>query len=212
MAAAARPRALWPPMATPPEAISLRCACGAVRGNFDAVPTGGRRGACHCLDCQAAARWLGRDDILDAHGATEVLPTWPAQIHISAGAAEIRLLRLSSKGLHRWYAGCCRAPLANSFGHTRLPFTGLIRARLDATDAALLARFGPVHGIQGRYAPGGCPPGAARTATADDIRGVLVLLARGLVRGAKTPSPFFDRHGQPIVAATVLTPEERRAL
>lgn len=199
-------------MSTPREALPLRCACGAVRGHFDAVPTGAGRGRCYCDDCQAYARWLGRDDTTDALGGTEVVQTWPAQLHLSAGEAEIRLVRLSAKGLHRWFAGCCRAPIANSFGHMRLPFTGLIRARIDASEEDLTARFGRVHGIQGRFAPGGCPPGAARSATPGVIVGAIRVLAQGWSVGGARPSPFFRHGGAPIVTATVLTPVERAAL
>ena len=195
-----------------PTVLPLRCACGALRGQLDATPSPGVRGVCYCDDCQAYGRWLGRDDLLDEHGGSEVVPTWPARVRLDAPASTLGLMKLSEKGLHRWYATCCRAPLANTMGSPRLPFAGLLRRAIDADDAQLDALFGPAHGVQGRYAIGGCPPGAYRSASPKIIAGALGLLVRGAFAGAHTPSPFFGADGKPVVEALVLDPATRRTL
>jgi Family of unknown function (DUF6151) len=192
--------------------LPYRCACGTMRGSFDAQPTGTGRVRCYCDDCQAYARWLGRDDTTDSYGGTDVVQSWPSQLRIDEGHEALGLLRLSSKGLFRWYATCCRAPLANSFGHTRIAFTGVMRNRLDAPDAEIDQRFGPAIGVQGRFAPGGVPPGAVKSATVGVMWGGGSLLLRGWWAGGQSPSPFFDAQGQPLVAATVLDADARTAL
>lgn len=186
--------------------LALRCACGAVTGTFAAEPKVGARGVCYCDDCQAYARWLGREALLDAHGGTEVIQTWPARVRIDG---EVSLLRLSQDGLHRWYAGCCRAALANSFGSPRAPFIGLI-AHFIADRSPLDAVFGPAHGVQGRFAPGGCPPGVHPSADIGILTNAARLLLRGALAGAHHPHPFFGP--QPRAVARVLTPQERAAL
>ena len=187
-------------------ALPLRCACGAITGTFDAEPGCASRGVCYCSDCQAYGRWLGRDDVLNAHGGTEILQTWPARVRIDG---EVSLLRLSAKGLHRWYAACCRVPLANSFGSPRMPFLGLA-AQFVEDRSALEPLFGPAQGVQGRFAPGGCPPGVYPSASLGVIAGALSLLARGAWSGANTPHPVFGP--APRAVARVLTPEERAKL
>lgn len=191
--------------------LPLRCACGALRGELVAEPDRGARGVCHCDDCQAYARWLGRDDLLDEHGGTEVIQTWPARVRL--GEAEVlALVKLSPKGLHRWYAGCCRTPVANSLGSAKMPFNGVIRRVIDVDDATVTAIWGPAHGVQGRFAPGGCPPGVDRSASLGVIAGAAGILWRGWRAGAHAPSPWFDAEGRPVREPRVLSAEERRAL
>lgn len=186
--------------------LTLRCACGAITGAFDAESRAASRGVCYCEDCQAYGRWLGRDDVLNAHGGTEILQTWPARVHIHG---EVSLLRLSEKGLFRWYAGCCRVPLANSFGSPRMPFIGLA-AQFIEDSSALEPIFGPAQGVQGRFAPGGCPPGVHPSASFGVIVGAASLLVRGAFSGAHSPHPCFNP--APRATARVLSAEERAAL
>lgn len=165
---------------------------------------------CHCADCRAWALWLGADGIVDAHGGTEVIQAWPAQLRFTRGAEHLALARLSAKGLHRWYAACCRSPVANTMG-AGLPFAGVIRRALACDDAELDARYGRAHGVQGRYAPGGCPPGVMPTASVGVIVGAVRILGRGWLAGGARPTPFFDDAGAPVRAARVLTADERAA-
>lgn len=189
--------------------VDLACPCGALTGSLD-LAGAGPRVVCHCDDCQAYARWLGRPDTLDAHGGTEVVQTWPARVQFAAGAP-LALLRLSPKGLFRWYAGCCRAPVANSLG-PRVPFTGVVRARLVVDAPTLEAALGRAEGVQGRFAPGGCPPGVSPRASIGVMATAGGALLRGLWAGGHQPSPFFDADGQPRASATVLDPAARAAL
>jgi hypothetical protein len=45
----------------------------------------------------------------------------------------LRLMRLSEKGLLRWYAGCCDTPLFNTMATPKVPFVGVLTDRLDDT-------------------------------------------------------------------------------
>lgn len=195
-----------------PVILPLRCACGALRGQLDAAPSPSVHAICYCDDCQAYGRWLGRDDLLDAHGGTEVVQTWPARVRFEVAGPPLALMKLSEKGLHRWSAACCRTPVANTMGSARLPFTGVLRRAIDVDDARLGALYGPAHGIQGRFAVGGCPPGAHRSASLGIIVNAVNLLARGAWAGGHAPSPFFGADGKPVVAPLVLNSEARRAL
>lgn len=199
-------------MSTASVALPLSCTCGRLRGVFSAASTKGARGVCYCDDCQAYARWLDRDDLVDAHGGTEMIQTWPSRLRIDEGAGELSLLRLSPMGLHRWYAGCCRTPVGNTFGRERTPFVGLMRRLVAADDEALDGLYGRAHGVQGRFAKGGCPPGALPSASIGVIVGAMGILARGLAAGGGSPTPFFDAKGRPVAQARVLDRGERALL
>ena len=195
------------------DSLPLRCVCGALQGALAAVAEPRTRGRCYCYDCRAYGVWLGRDDVLDAHGGTEVVQTWPSRVRLTAGVEQVRLMKLSPKGLHRWFAGCCRTPIANGFGPGRAPFLGL-QARFVAPDARprLDELFGAAHGVQGRFAPGGCPPGVHASASAGILWAATGMLVRGLWAGGHAPHPLFSPDGTPIATAEVLTAEARAAL
>ncbi len=194
----------------------LACACGSVRGTLaDAGPGTGNRMVCYCDDCRAYARFLGRDDVLDGFGGTDVFQTAPARVRIDAGAGHLRIVRLSEKGLVRWYAGCCRTPVGNMLASPRSPFVGLVHRFMDhAADGPTRdARLGPPRGfIQGRFAPGGCPPHAHPTAPVSVIALSAWRLLLDAAAGRHRPTPFFDATGRLTAPTQVLTPAERAAL
>ena len=112
--------------------VPLRCRCGRVQGMAtDVSPKTGNHIVCYCDDCQAYAHHLGRTDLLDPQGGSDIVQVAPASLSFDLGADRIVGLRLSPKGLYRWYASCCNTPLGNTLG-PGLPFVGI------------LAWFGPV--------------------------------------------------------------------
>jgi hypothetical protein len=196
-----------------PADLPIRCSCGALRGVARGVSGAcGNRVVCYCDDCQSFAHFLDRaEDTLDAHGGTEIFQTSPARIEITAGADRLACMRLTPKGLLRWYAACCRTPIGNTLASRQVPFVGLVVACLDhpSLDSAL----GPIR-VRGhaRFAVG-TPAGAHRSFPATAIARLLwnSLVAR--LRGDHRRSPFFDREtGAPVSAPRVLSAAERAAV
>jgi len=187
--------------------IRLKCNCGIVRGNVrDVSPHTGTRTVCYCDDCQAFARFLGHEDeILDKYGGTEVFQTTPAQIEISQGNDRLCCLRLTPKGLYRWYTDCCHTPVANTVA-AKVPFASIFHSFMDiAGDRE--ASLGPVRfSVQGKYARGH-PPG--RTVYPSfPLRLYLHFLPRLLLaalQGKHRPNPFFDEYKRPVSEPAVLT-------
>lgn len=198
--------------------LSLRCACGQLRGEARGLrPDGVNRLVCMCEDCQAYAHHLGRaDEVLDAHGGTEVFQITPSQIVLTEGTEHLRCLRLTPKGLVRWYAGCCKTPVANTVAWARMPFAGVVHAFIDPEVKGSTTEqvLGPILALtQARYAVGDPPTGAYQSAPFSLIVRTLRFFARGMVKGAHQPSPFFDSEsGQPVVEPTVLSEQERESL
>jgi hypothetical protein len=187
--------------------VSLQCNCGALRGIVENVsPSKNLHVICYCDDCQAYQRFLGRaDDVLDASGGTEIFAVTPSQLKLLQGADRLRCLRLGPKGLFRWYASCCKTPIANSPPSARMPYHGVVHVALArARDEA----FGPVQGkIFGKFATG--PTDAPKKISLSLVLRTARFLLTGVLGKKHTPSALFDENGEPIVEPYVLTPEER---
>ena len=195
--------------------VELGCRCGEIHGWVRGVsPTTVVRAICYCNDCQAFLHHLGRADWLDAHGGTDVVQVAPRAVTFDRGAERIVALRLTPKGLYRWYASCCNTPLGNTL-KPWLPFIGMspevLRGASDA--AAREAAFGRVRGASfGQHATGGVPEGATKFPLGLIAHGLRLMLGWKL-RGKAWPHPFFDRATQaPSHPVIILSPEEREAL
>lgn len=195
--------------------LPLRCRCGRVRGVArDASAKTGNRVVCYCDDCQAFAHFLEREDVLDASGGSDIFQMAPASMRITEGADQLRCVRLSPKGLHRWYTDCCRTPVGNTM--PRVPFVGVIQPFIDhaadgrSRDEALGE---PVAFVHGRFAIGGCPEHAHPRASIGDIVHMVPRIFGWWVTRKGNPSPFFDaRTHAPIVEPRVLDRASRETL
>lgn len=185
--------------------LALSCRCGSVRGEAGRVtPTTGTHVICYCDDCQAFARFLGdAGDILDAWGGTPIYQMAQGRVVITAGADNIRCVRLTPKGMHRWYCGCCRTPIGNTLG-PGAPFIGLIHTFL-ADEAAAGPHLGPVQGLIFTRFAGADAPDTVRTTTNSPTL-LFTALRRILgwkLRGLGKPSPFF-KNGKAVVEPEIL--------
>lgn len=193
---------------------ALRCACGELRGrHLDASPKSTHRLVCYCDDCRAFVRFLARGELLDAHGGSPIVLTAPADVTFSEGRDRIRGVRLSPKGLHRWYAACCNTPLANTVGPA-WPFLSLNGAVVDGGTDAMDRAFGPPRSlVYGALALGGAPEGASRSVPPALLARAARLVVAWKLSGKGSPTPFFDPETKaPVSAPKVLTREERAAL
>lgn len=196
--------------------IPLKCACGKLRGSALGVsPSTGNRVVCYCGDCQAFARFLGRPDITDQWGGTDIYQMPPSRVRISSGEDVLSCMRLSPKGLLRWYCGACKTPVGNTV-KASMPFVGLIHNFMDhAGDGRsrdeVLGK--PAGYVWMKTAIGTLPDSIRKSSQLRIIARSLKLLGKWWLTGAGSPSPFFDeRTGAPRAEPRVLTLEERRAL
>jgi hypothetical protein len=194
--------------------IELSCKCGNVHAVVTGVaPETVNRMVCYCSDCQAFAHQLHRADLLDDKGGTDVVQVAPAAVRFDRGQDQIRAVRLSDKGMFRWYASCCNTPLGNSPGTTP-PFLGITR-QAYATDAlgGADAVFGPPRAaVWGQHAVGTPPPNSTKLNPLL-IGRVLWSMLRWRVKGQHAPHPFFDSDtGKPKFPVEVLGTAERDAL
>jgi len=195
------------------ENAELHCRCGEVRGRV-AGPSPNRvnRVVCYCADCQAFLHHLGCADLLNEHGGTDIVQVAPASLSFGQGQERIVGVRLTPKGLYRWYASCCRTPVGNTVGPA-VPFVGIVVAAFASETQRPDEIFGPpVGAIYGKYAVG---PVAGVSSGLDPRLVVRALrMVFGWRVGGKTwPHPFFDQATRaPKFPFTTLLPTEREAL
>jgi hypothetical protein len=193
--------------------IELHCRCGEVRGHVrDASPKTVNRAVCYCADCQAYLHHLGRADLLDEHGGTDIVQVAPASLTFDRGVERIVGVRLTPKGLYRWYARCCKTPVGNTLGPT-LPFVGIVAHAFEGPSTRPDDVFGkPAGGVWGQFAVGTPPEGSTKL----NLRLVARSFQRMLgwrLRGKTWPHPFFDRTTRsPSRPVSILSRAERDAL
>jgi hypothetical protein len=203
--------------------VDLGCRCGNVVGCATAVcPERVNRVVCYCEDCQAFLHHLGRSELMDERGGTDLVQVAPSTVSYSRGAERIAGLRLSDKGLYRWYASCCNTPLGNTMAPW-LPFVGIGpeawrgAGGADFRSAEAAKRrdelFGPVRGWSfGKHAVGG-PSNELPQAGAKAISAMLGKMLGWKLRRQAWPHPFFDRASKaPVPPVAVLSLEERALL
>lgn len=195
--------------------IPLRCACGSLRGVALGVSSrAGCRVVCYCDDCQAFARFLARPGITDQWGGTDIFQMAPSRVQITSGGDVLSCMRLSDKGMHRWYCGECKTPVGNTVS-SRIPFVGLIHTFMDhesdgrARDEVLGK---PLGYVQAKFAIGTPPSPPDHSSLFRVMARSARLLAKWWLTGAGSPSPFFDKSGVPRAEPQVLRPEQRAAL
>jgi len=196
--------------------IPVKCRCGELRGAVLGATRGsGNRAICYCLDCQAFARFLGTDGILDAHGGSDIFQMMPADLRIDSGAKNIACVRLSPKGMLRWYAACCKTPIGNGSPSARTPFIGVVQPFMDheADGRTRDEAVGPPRvRVNTKSAIDGVPPGANGKISFSAAVHFIGLLGGGFLRGKNRPTPFFGADGQPIVKPMILEPHVHEAL
>lgn len=191
--------------------VEVRCRCGQVRGIVaNPSPQNVNRVVCYCDDCQAYAHQLGRADLLDDKGGSDVVQVAQAALSFTQGQERIAALRLSPKGLYRWHATCCNTPVGNTVGPA-IPFVG-IPVQSFAVPRPDDVFGAPMGAIQGKFAVGEPPAGS----TGLNLSLILRAIGRVLgwrVGGKTWPHPFFARDTRaPLYPVTVISRERREAL
>ncbi|MEJ1934546.1 DUF6151 family protein [Nostoc sp. NIES-2111] len=198
---------------TGPHKATFACHCGAVRGTVGSTGPGAvNRVVCYCDDCQAFAHWLGRSDLLDQSGGSDIVQLAPASMAFTDGETNVAGIRLSPRGLFRFYTSCCHTPVGNMVG-TGIPFVGVVAQAFFAEKQNPDSLFGPPIGaIKGEYAVGTPPAGSKGMPFGLMARAILKVLSWRMT-GRAWPHPFFDRStGKPNFPVTVVAPEDREQL
>ena len=175
--------------------VELECSCGEVKGNVQIVPKSFFHVHCLCCDCQNFASHLGNaDKILDAHGGSELLQTYPQYMEITEGKEKIACMQLKVKGIFRWYTSCCDMPLANTMNSAKVPFVGVpVKLMKFSSEQEKLEKLGPViMKAFGKYSIGEMPKDAHERFPLSFMPKIMGFMIKGLINKRNSPSPFFN--------------------
>lgn len=192
-------------------ATELRCRCGQLRGEVD-LARAYARATCHCRDCQAFARFLGQPGVLDSSGGTDIVAAAPDAVRITAGAEHLAAMSMSPRGLLRWYAACCRTPLANTPRDPKVYYSGVVVACLAGAPGAVDAALGPRDRIAVNTGSATAPVKSAPLRFLSGGLRIFGSVAVARLRGRRSGAPFFDEEGRPGRDPEVIDRERRAAL
>ena len=189
----------------------LRCRCGRLQGWVEPARST-RRAVCYCRDCQTYARVLGVPGVVDDAGGTEVVATLPRHVRFTDGTEHLAALSLRDGGLLRWYASCCRTPIANTPRDARIAYVGLVHSALESGGPPLPLSFGASRMVVNT---GGArrPVRATPWRNAIGIAALMRTLLAARLGGGWRRNPFFDGPDgrQPVRPVRVLGDAERAA-
>lgn len=195
--------------------IKLKCNCGKVEGIANNVsPSSGTHLICMCDDCKAYAKYLKREtDILDENCGTQIFQLTPSQVEITKGTEHIACLRLTPKGLMRWYTSCCNTPMGNSMG-AKAPFIGMPTIFMDTqSNQNLQQNLGPIRAkMMGKKSKNGKSPNSSSFKILLFIIRSVFKMGQWWLKGMRCPHPFYLLNNEPIVAPNILTRVEREVL
>jgi len=181
---------------------AIRCYCGSLEGVVT-VPASVNRVICYCKDCQAFARFLGASErILDRDGGTDIVQMAQAAVTFTKGVEHLACMRLKPKGLNRWYARCCRAPIGNTARDKHPAFIGLIHSCMQSQ--AMDAAFGPV--TCRANSKSSFNTALKDTGVVPVVFRFLAIVAAGF--STKATSPFFAADGKPASEPEILSTSE----
>lgn len=184
--------------------MQISCDCGDFKAELLAFPknTPGRL-ACYCKDCQAFANRLGRSDVLDEYGGTEVIPVYPSELRILQGKESLTCYRLSPEGLFRWAAHCCNSPVINS--RPGFPWLGILHTAYKSSDPASLDNLGEIRcRVFGRDAIGKPPFEISEKLGFKAILTVLPFVIKGKLLNKGEGMELFESDGRTPISAPQL--------
>ena len=189
--------------------VKLACECTKVEGvAHNVTGKSGNRLTCCCQDCQTFARYLdslGRGSsrpILDQYNGTDIFQMPLSQLTIEKGIEEVRCVRLTAKGMYRWYTACCHTPIGNTMG-ANMPFIGVVHnfmqhktSRVD--EIGKNRAYVQTHNMKTQI------PSALKGSSSKAISRSVFKLICWKILGLNKPSPFFNLDGSAIVTPIIL--------
>ena len=171
--------------------MKIQCDCSKFQAELTGFPknTPGRL-FCYCNDCQSYLKKLGREDLLDAYGGTQIIPVYPSEISIISGKELLVCNRLSPNGLNRWSTSCCNSPIANT--KAGFPWAGMVHNVFTKQDPKFLENWGPIKSRTfGKCATGNPTFEITPKVSIKDMLVVVPFIIRGKFKRAHKNSIFF---------------------
>ena len=137
---------------------------------------------------------------MDQRGGSDVFQISPARLRITQGVDKLAWVQqLPKRGSVRWYADCCKTPLANTLPQPTRPFIAISRLMVQSVnDGPLDELIGPVYAQVNHKIPRA--EAKALRGNVGALFGMLrhyaPLFFRWWWRGDGKRSPFVDSNGE----------------
>lgn len=186
--------------------MNIKCDCGQFEAEITNFPDGSPgRLACYCDDCQGYMKKIGRQDLLDEYGGTEIIPVYPKNLQILKGKERLQCHRLSPNGLSRWTVTCCNSPIANT--KAKFPWLGLIHSAVKNGSPEAYETLGPVKSrIFGKYCSSKPPFAVSEKMGFRDAAMVMPFILKGMVFKKYRDCPLFENDNVTPISKPVLLP------
>jgi hypothetical protein len=138
---------------------------------------------------------------VDGNGGTAIVASLQSSVTFTQGSDKLACLSLTDKGIYRWYASCCRTPIANTVRRPQMSYVGIVHSCLGES-AQQAAEAWPEHfDVNPTHAKGPVAKPGLRAFIGTLMIARLVLGAR--FSGRWRQSSFF-RNGSTQTATEVL--------
>ena len=190
--------------------MTFQCSCGQLQGTLEPRDAYARV-VCYCRDCQAYARLLAREDVLDARGGSDIVAMQPAGLRVTTGREQLTCLTLSPRGPLRWHSACCNTPLVNTPRDPRLPYAGVLVGCVAADPSVVDGSLGPGQAAVNTGSATGIVP-RSRLRTALTVARIVAGVLAAKLPGRQRDNPFFVADTpRPLVEPRVVSKAEREA-
>jgi len=145
----------------------------------------------------------------DSSGGAEFVAARAEHVAFEDGTEHLACLSLSEKGLLRWYAACCKTPIANTTRDWKFSYVGLIHTCLMADPESFDRSFPKVQmRVNTRSAKQSTPGMLVQTVTA--LCGFMPRIIASRLFGTYRQTQFFiSPDGIPSAEVYVLSESER---
>ncbi len=190
----------------------ISCQCGKLKG-YVVCNKQENRGICYCTDCQAFAKYLRQESaVLNNAAGTEIVQTLAEFVHFTEGKEALACIKLTEKGLLRWYSDCCKTPIANTPDNFNVAFVGLVHNCLENHGQPIEQSFGKVKMAAFTESATGDPKPKSYGVPLAMIK-IMAKLLKARISGSYKRTPFFDSQtGKPVIAPKVLSSDELKDL
>ena len=191
----------------------ITCRCGSFEATVESDPKDALRIKCYCKDCRAFPAFCEcSDDYVGENGSADLLTADPAKISFDKGANALKIVRLSTNGVYRWYAGCCNTPLGNVPANHKIPHFGYYRENIRNIDGNKLTeeQLPPVKCAAFKKEATSTPPKKPGT----NLPQVILYMAKCFLRSLRREkeTSFFSQKGEPKAPITQLSNDELNTL
>lgn len=184
--------------------VEIHCDCHEVKIellNFPKSCAG--RVTCYCDDCQKYLKKIGREELMDNYGGSEIIPIHPGCFNIVEGQENLICYSLSPRGLRRWTAKCCNTPIANTT--SSLPWMGLSSAVFENSRLNREKELGEIKvRVMGKFMQGKAPFKVSQKVKLSDLFKLWPFFMKGLLFRKLKKNPLFQEDGSTPISPIVL--------